>query len=99
MDNYDLEIPDNTPKEIKRMLFLWVAVISKAIDDLHSKSEFNSMRAYIWFTDTSNEIGSFSWICTLMNINAYSYLKEPLITTAKKPPITTPKRPDRKSVV
>ena len=70
MDNYDFEIPDNTPEEIKRMLFLWVAVISKAIDDLHSKSEFNSMRAYVWFTDTSNDIGSFSWICTLMDINA-----------------------------
>ena len=48
---------------------LWAAVLKQAIKDSRqcSKDSFNNPR--LWFISESQEVGSFLWICAVLNID------------------------------
>ena len=52
---------------------LWSAVLKQAIKDASEyHCGFFAERALSWFEDESKEIGSFQWICSILNLNPES---------------------------
>ena len=57
-------------------LNLWSAVLNQAIEDIF---EFHGSvfaeRTLSWFEDECEEVGSFHWICRILNLNPESIRK------------------------
>ena len=52
---------------------LWSAVLKQAIKDVSKyNGEFFVERTLSWFEDESEEVGSFRWICSILNLNPES---------------------------
>ena len=57
----------------KVYLNLWSAVLKQAIKDLLKyRNGFFAERTLSWFEDKSEEVGSFQWICSILNLNPES---------------------------
>jgi len=55
---------------------LWSAVLKQAIEDVtKSPVEAFSERDLSWFEDECDEIGSFQWICCMLNLHPESIKK------------------------
>jgi hypothetical protein len=52
---------------------LWTAVLIQAIEDLRdskgAQSEHWNRDAQVWFKDKSNKMGSFNWICDMLDLD------------------------------
>lgn len=49
---------------------LWAAVLDQAIEDVRQyNGGFSMERAILWFESESNEIGSFLWVCSVLDLN------------------------------
>ena len=49
---------------------LWTAVLKQAIEDVVKYTGgFSTKRALSWFEDENEEIGSFQWICSVLDLN------------------------------
>ena len=54
-------------------LNLWSAVLDQAIEDvLKFRGSFLAERTLSWFEDECKEVGSFHWICRILDLNPES---------------------------
>jgi hypothetical protein len=52
---------------------LWSAVLKQAIEDVAKyTSGFYSKRSLSWFEDECEELGSFQWICSILDLHPES---------------------------
>ncbi len=57
---------------------LWTEVIALSLRDLtHPKNPYAAREAQDWFSSDSQEIGSFDWVCHLIDIEP-SFIREAL---------------------
>lgn len=47
---------------------LWLNVLTAALEDARSKNERIRRQARAWFEDTRQDIGSFRWICVVLDL-------------------------------
>jgi hypothetical protein len=49
---------------------LWIAVLKQAIKDVEKyHGGFSTENSLSWFDDENEEIGSFQWICKILDLN------------------------------
>lgn len=51
---------------------LWAAVLKQAIKDAGQEDQDSLNNPRLWFYSESKEIGSFLWICAVLNIDPES---------------------------
>ena len=51
---------------------LWAAVLKQAIKDANQNTKNPLNNPYLWFHSDSHAVGSFLWICNILNIDPES---------------------------
>ncbi|MFC1869383.1 hypothetical protein ACFL0H_14790, partial [Thermodesulfobacteriota bacterium] len=51
---------------------LWVAVLKQAIKEARKDAGCSILRTQAWFYSDSREIGSYLWICSILDLNPES---------------------------
>ena len=51
---------------------LWIAVLKQAIKDSQRDAKSSIVRSQLWFYHDSKEVGSYLWICDILNLDPES---------------------------
>ncbi|MDL1957012.1 MAG: hypothetical protein LWW95_08230 [Candidatus Desulfofervidus auxilii] len=74
----DLKVEEEI--DLTSLLRLWAAVLKRAVDDYKEALTGNKKMTLLslkrWFYNKNNNVGTFRWICDLLNINPEWFLKK-----------------------
>jgi len=67
--------------DIEPALSLWAAVLANAVDDLLGRDTIEQKKALYWFRSDDDFVGSFVFVCTLLDVDTVRMRKKILRLT------------------